>query len=107
MVMRDLCYRLTTESVTDEYAGKQIIYKKGEHFYANVRIFFSYNEDGITNRQGIHHLEGALVTMENIDNVRYVAYDNHIFELILRNPQSKLYLYKIREVSYKDGQLQD
>lgn len=105
--MRDLCYILETTTFKDDYQGEQIRYKKGKHFYANVREFFSYNEDGITNRQGIHHLEGALVTMTNLDKVRYIAYHNHIFELILRNPQSKQYLYKFREVAYKHGELQD
>lgn len=107
MVMRDLCYILETTTEKDDYQGTQTIYKKKKHFYANVREFFSYNEDGITNRQGIHHLEGALVTMTNLDNVKYIAYQNHIFELILRNPQSKNYLYKFREVAYKHGELQD
>lgn len=104
MVMRDLCNIVSKETVTDEYMGEQIKYKKLNSFYANVRIVFSNNEDGLTNRQGLHHLEGHLVTQKDLTNIQYISYDNHIFQIILKNPQAKLKLYKLREVRYKDGQ---
>lgn len=107
MIMRDRCWELEIKHEgLDEYLGEQITYKPTELFFANIRLLFSDNEDGVTNRQGLHHLEGYCVTKHRTDS-KYILYDGHIFQIRFENPHTKFHAYKIREVRYKDGQLHD
>ena len=91
MVLRDKVIILDRVETIDEYGGSQIQFIPKKHIYANVRIFFSQNEDGLQNRQGLSHLEGTLYT-------GYFEYDGEVFHILNRNPQSKKYLYKFRGV---------
>lgn len=100
MVLRDKVTILNRVETVDEYGGSQIQFVPVKHIYANVRIFFSQNEDGLQNRQGLSHLEGSLCSMDAIPT-GYFEYDGNIFHILVRNPQSKKYLYKFRGV--KDG----
>jgi len=99
MVLRDKVIIVSREEVIDEYGGSQIQFIPKKHIYANVRIFFSQNEDGLQNRQGLSHLEGTLYTRDKIDT-NYFAYDGNIYHILVRNPQSKQYLYKFRGVKH-------
>ena len=97
MVLRDKVIILNRVETVDEYGGSQIQFVPVKHIYANVRIFFSQNEDGLQNRQGLSHLEGSLYSRDAIPT-GYFEYDGEIFRTLVRNPQSKHYLYKFRGV---------
>ena len=56
MVLRDKVIILNRQEVVDEYGGSEIQFVPQKTIYANVRIFFSQNEDGLQNRQGLSHL---------------------------------------------------
>ena len=99
MVLRDKVIIVTREEVVDEYGGSEIQFVPQKTIYANVRIFFSQNEDGLQNRQGLSHLEGTLYSRDAI-NTGYFMYDNNIYHIMVRNPQSKQYLYKFRGVRH-------
>lgn len=99
MVLRDKVIVVTREEVVDEYGGSEIQFVPQKTIYANVRIFFSQNEDGLQNRQGLSHLEGTLYSRDAI-NTGYFMYDNNIYHIMVRNPQSKHYLYKFRGVRH-------
>ena len=99
MVLRDKVIIVTREEVVDEYGGSEIQFVPQKTIYANVRIFFSQNEDGLQNRQGLSHLEGTLYSRDAI-NTGYFMYDNNIYHIMVRNPQSKHYLYKFRGVRH-------
>lgn len=99
MVCRDVITVLTRAEVVDEYGGSSIQFIPKRKIYANVRIFFSQNEDGLQNRQGLAHLEGSLYTRDKIDT-DYFEYDGKIYHLTVRNPQAKYYLYKFRGVRH-------
>lgn len=97
MVLRDKVIVLNRQEVVDEYGGSDIQFIPTKTIYANVRIFFSQNEDGLQNRQGLSHLEGTLYSRDSIDT-GYFMYDDNIYHIMVRNPQSKHYLYKFRGV---------
>ena len=97
MVLRDKVIILDRVETIDEYGGSQIQYIPKKHIYANVRIFFSQNEDGLQNRQGLSHLEGTLYSRDAIPT-GYFEYDGEVYHILNRNPQSKKYLYKFRGV---------
>ena len=99
MVLRDKVIILDRVETTDEYGGSQIQFIPKKHIYANVRIFFSQNEDGLQNRQGLSHLEGTLYTRDRIDT-GYFEYDGNIYHIMVKNPQSKQHLYKFRQVRH-------
>ena len=81
MVCRDKVIVLNRVEVKDDFGGSNITFVPVKTIYANVRIFFSQNEDGLQNRQGLSHVE-----------------DGNIYHIMVRNPQSKHYLYKFRGV---------
>lgn len=101
MVLRDKVIILDRQEVRDAYGGSDITFVPVKHIYANVRIFFSQNEDGLQNRQGLSHLEGTLYSRDAIPT-GYFEYDGNIYHIMVRNPQSKQYLYKFRGVRH-DG----
>lgn len=101
MVLRDRVTVLDRREVRDAYGGSDIMFVPLHHIYANVRIFFSQNEDGLQNRQGLSHLEGTLYSRDAIPT-GYFEYDGNIYHIMVRNPQSKQYLYKFRGVRH-DG----
>ena len=61
MVCRDKVIVLNRVEVKDDFGGSKITFVPTKTIYANVRIFFSQNEDGLQNRQGLSHLEGSLI----------------------------------------------
>lgn len=97
MVLRDKLTILQRQEVVDDFGGSEIQYIPVKSIYANVRIFFSQNEDGLQNRQGLSHLEGTLYTRDEI-TTRYFEYNGDVYHIMVRNPQSKQYLYKFRGV---------
>lgn len=97
MVCRDKVTVVQRVEVRDEYGGSDIKFVPVKTIYANVRIFFSQNEDGLQNRQGLSHLEGTLYSRDAI-HTNYFSYDGAIYHIMVRNPQSKHYLYKFRGV---------
>ena len=97
MVLRDLVTVVDPIEVFDEYGGSQVDYKPVQEVYCNVRIVFSKNEDGLQNRQGLSHFEGTLITRDDFIT-DYFTYDGKIYHILIRNPQSKQYAYKFREV---------
>ena len=99
MVCRDRVIILNRVETVDEYGGSDIQFVPIKQIYANVRIFFSQNEDGLQNRQGLSHLEGTLYSRDSIDT-GYFMYDDNIYHIMVRNPQSKQYLYKFRGVRH-------
>ena len=99
MVCRDRVTILNRVETVDEYGGSEIQFVPMKQIYANVRIFFSQNEDGLQNRQGLSHLEGTLYSRDAI-NTGYFMYDGNIYHIMVRNPQSKHYLYKFRGVRH-------
>lgn len=99
MVCRDKVIILNRVETVDEYGGSDIQFVPMKHIYANVRIFFSQNEDGLQNRQGLSHLEGTLYSRDAIPT-GYFMYDGNIYHIMVRNPQSKNYLYKFRGVRH-------
>lgn len=100
MILRDKVIILTRRETVDDYGGSQIQFVPKKAIYANVRLFFSQNEDGLQNRQGLSHLEGTLCTRDAIDT-GYFEYDGNVYHILVRNPQSKQYLYKFRGVKYE------
>lgn len=101
MVLRDRITILKQVEVQDDYGGSQMNYVPVKRIYANVRIFFSQNEDGLQNRQGLSHLEGTLYTRDRIDT-GYFEYDGNIYHIMVKNPQSKQHLYKFRQVRHSN-----
>lgn len=101
MVLRDKVIVLQQENTMDDYGGSHMVYTPVKHIYANVRIFFSQNEDGLQNRQGLSHLEGTMYTRDSIDT-GYFEYEGHIYHIMVRNTQSKQYVYKFREVRHSN-----
>lgn len=97
MVLRDKVYICSYQEVQDEYGGSQVTFVRVKPIMCNVRIFFSQNEDGLQNRQGLPHLEGSLITRDEI-TTKYIEYDNHYYQIMVKNPQAKQYAYKFREV---------
>lgn len=97
MVCRDKVTILNRVEVKDDFGGSKITFVPTKTIYANVRIFFSQNEDGLQNRQGLSHLEGTLYSRDAI-NTEYFKYEGNIYHIMVRNPQSKHYLYKFRGV---------
>ena len=101
MVLRDKVIILDRVETIDEYGGSQIQFIPKKHIYANVRIFFSQNEDGLQNRQGLSHLEGTLYSRDRVDT-GYFEYDGNIYHIMVKNPQSKQHLYKFRQVRHSN-----
>ena len=98
MVLRDKVIVMNRVEVQDDYGGTKIDYVPIKTIYANVRLIFSQNEDGLQNRQGLSHLDGVLYSRDAL-TTKYFEYDGNIYHVIVRNPQSKHYLYKFRGVT--------
>ena len=98
MVLRDKVTIMNRVEVQDDYGGTKIDYVPIKTIYANVRLIFSQNEDGLQNRQGLSHLDGVLYSRDAL-TTKYFEYDGSIYRVIVRNPQSKHYLYKFRGVT--------
>lgn len=99
MVLRDTIYILERKVNKDELGGSEVVFIPIQKVLANVRIFFSQNEDGLQNRQGLPHLEGSLITRDKL-TTKYFEYDGHYYQIMVRNPQAKQYVYKFREVRH-------
>lgn len=99
MVLRDTIYVLERTVSKDEYGGNEIVFTPIQKVLANVRIFFSQNEDGLQNRQGLPHLEGSLITRDKLQT-KYFEYEGDKFQIMVRNPQSKQFAYKFREIKH-------
>lgn len=97
MVLRDVVYPCIKEEVPDEFGGSKVTFVRQAPILCNVRIFFSQNEDGLQNRQGLPHLEGSLITRHKLPT-KYIEYDGHYYQIMVKNPQAKQGAYKFREV---------
>ena len=95
MVCRDKVVILNRVEVKDDFGGSDITFVPVKTI-PNMK-FFSQNEDGLQNRQGLSHLEGTLYSRDAI-TTEYFKYDGNIYHIMVRNPQSKHYLYKFRGV---------
>lgn len=97
MVLRDTVYVCNRVEEFDSYGGSKVVFNRIKPIKCNVRLFFSQNEDGLQNRQGLPHLEGSLVSRD-IFPTDYFEYDGHFYNILIRNPQAKQQAYKFREV---------
>ena len=95
MVCRDKVVILNRVEVKDDFGGSDITFVPVKTI-PNMKVF-SQNEDGLQNRQGLSHLEGTLYSRDAI-TTEYFKYDGNIYHIMVRNPQSKHYLYKFRGV---------
>ena len=97
MVLRDLVTIVNPEETFDEYGGSSVEYRAIRNVWCNVRIIFSKNEDGLQNRQGLSHFEGTLISRDTFET-DYFIYNEKVYHILVRNPQSKQQAYKFREV---------